>query len=54
MYKTKFILFGIILLIIGLTVSHFRYDLVETMSIPINKGGSFDSCQIWIWIIEII
>ena len=55
-HKTKFILFGIILLITGLTGNHFRYDLVEIMSISINKGvgGSFNSYQIWTWVVEII
>lgn len=54
MYKTKFILLGIILLIIGLAGNHFRYDLVETMSISITKEGGFNSYQIWTWVVELI
>ena len=54
MHKTGFILLGIVLLVVGLTGNHFRYDLVETVGISVTKQGGFNSCQIWTWIVEII
>lgn len=53
-HKTKFISFGVILLVAGLTGNHFRYDLVEVISVPITKEGGFNSYQIWTWIVELV
>ena len=52
-HRTKFISFGVILLVAGLTGGHFSYDLIETMSAPITKKGGFDSYQTWTWVVEI-
>lgn len=53
-HRTKFILFGIILLVAGLGGNYFRYDLIEVMSITITKKGGFNSYRIWTWIVELV
>ena len=52
-HKTKFILFGVVLLVAGLTGGHFSYDLIETMGMSLTKKGGFDSYQTWTWVVEI-